>query len=51
VKRSEEFSPLKNSDLVKSENPTTCRQDIYAECTRWLENAGAEFVYNSEEDK
>lgn len=39
--RQEEFSPLKNSDDAKNETPTTCRQDLYAQHSRWLLNAGA----------
>ena len=45
--RSEEFSPLKNADTAKSETPTTCRQDIFALHTKWVEKAGATFVENS----
>ena len=51
VNREDEFSPLKNSDSAKSENPTTCRSDIYSQCTRWLESAGATFIYNSDEER
>lgn len=47
VLRSEEFSPLKNADTAKSETPTTCRQDIFALHTKWVEKAGATFVENS----
>lgn len=47
VLRSEEFSPLKNADSAKSETPTTCRQDIFALHTKWVEKAGAKFVENS----
>lgn len=48
VPRNEEFSPLKNADTAKSETPTTCKQDISALHTKWLENAGAIFEENSE---
>ncbi|VDN01210.1 unnamed protein product [Thelazia callipaeda] len=36
VKRSEEFSPLKNSDDVGTDCLATCRSDYYSECRRWL---------------
>lgn len=47
MRREEEFSPLKNSNEAKSENPNTCRKDITALHTKWLLNAGANFVENS----
>ncbi|KAL3982130.1 UTP--glucose-1-phosphate uridylyltransferase family protein [Acanthocheilonema viteae] len=36
VKRSEEFSPLKNAESVGKDCMSTCRRDYYAECKRWL---------------
>lgn len=36
VKRSEEFSPLKNAENVGKDCMSTCRRDYYAECKRWL---------------
>ncbi|KAK6110397.1 UTP--glucose-1-phosphate uridylyltransferase family protein [Brugia pahangi] len=36
VKRSEEFSPLKNSENIGKDCMSTCRRDYYAECKRWL---------------
>ncbi len=48
VLRTEEFSPLKNSVEAKSETPLTCRQDLSALHTKWLENAGAVFIENDE---
>ncbi|PSN34428.1 UDP-N-acetylhexosamine pyrophosphorylase [Blattella germanica] len=40
VKREEEFSPLKNSDAAEKENPTTCRNDIFALHRRYIQDAG-----------
>ncbi|KAJ9599479.1 hypothetical protein L9F63_010049 [Diploptera punctata] len=40
VKREEEFSPLKNSDSAEKENPTTCRNDIFALHRRYIQEAG-----------
>ncbi|OZC05229.1 hypothetical protein X798_07789 [Onchocerca flexuosa] len=36
VRRSEEFSPLKNAESVGKDCMSTCRRDYYAECKRWL---------------
>ena len=47
VRREEEFSPLKNSNEAKSENPRSCKQDISSLHTKWLLNAGASFNENS----
>lgn len=51
VLRKDEFSPLKNADSAKTETPTTCRFDIYDRCSRWLEEAGATFEDNYENDE
>jgi len=41
VKRSEEFSPLKNSEQEPSDNPITCRRHLYSLHKQWLKQAGA----------
>jgi len=40
VDRSDEFSPLKNSDGAKNDTPTTCRQHYLQLGTRWVKNNG-----------
>ncbi|VDN20377.1 unnamed protein product [Gongylonema pulchrum] len=42
VNRAQEYSPLKNADSAGKECMSTCRRDYYAECKRWLENAGVQ---------
>ena len=41
VLREEEFSPLKNANDAKSDNPTTCRNDLMEQHFKWLKRAGA----------
>jgi len=40
VVRSEEFSPLKNSEKLPTDNPATCRTHLSALHRRWIEAAG-----------
>lgn len=50
VLRSEEFSPLKNSDAADSDNPTTCRKHLYGLHRGWIEKAGGQVVASSDSD-
>ncbi|CAH7685491.1 UDP-N-acetylglucosamine pyrophosphorylase [Phakopsora pachyrhizi] len=43
VKRSEEFSPLKNAPGTGVDDPETSRRDLLEQQKRWLVNAGAQF--------
>lgn len=40
VDRSEEFSPLKNSNDAKTDNPNTCRNDYLQLSTKWVKQNG-----------
>jgi UDP-N-acetylglucosamine/UDP-N-acetylgalactosamine diphosphorylase len=40
VDRKEEFSPLKNGQGSKEDNPETSRRDVLLQGRRWIENAG-----------
>jgi UDP-N-acetylglucosamine/UDP-N-acetylgalactosamine diphosphorylase len=44
VLREEEFSPLKNGEDAKSDNPTTCRNDLMEQHLKWLKKAGASLI-------
>jgi UDP-N-acetylglucosamine/UDP-N-acetylgalactosamine diphosphorylase len=44
VLREEEFSPLKNGEDAKSDNPTTCRNDLMEQHLKWLKKAGANLI-------
>jgi len=46
VLRKEEFSPLKNGDDARSDNPTTCRNDLIEQHLKWLKKAGANLIFN-----
>jgi len=50
VSREEEFSPLKNGNDAKSDNPITCRNDLMAQHFKWLEQAGAKFIQDQSND-
>jgi UDP-N-acetylglucosamine/UDP-N-acetylgalactosamine diphosphorylase len=43
VLRQEEFSPLKNGNDAKSDNPISCRNDLTEQHLRWMLEAGAKF--------
>ena len=48
VKRSDEFSPLKNASGTGSDDPETSRRDLLALERRWLEAAGAKVAPGAE---
>eukprot|EP00088_Acartia_fossae_P004816 TRINITY_DN12083_c0_g1_i1.p1 TRINITY_DN12083_c0_g1~~TRINITY_DN12083_c0_g1_i1.p1 ORF type:complete len:478 (-),score=150.50 TRINITY_DN12083_c0_g1_i1:125-1558(-) len=47
--RGSEFSPLKNADGTKSDNPTTSRQAVYKLHRGYLEKAGAKLTGNEDD--
>jgi UDP-N-acetylglucosamine/UDP-N-acetylgalactosamine diphosphorylase len=44
VVRSEEFSPLKNSENDPTDNPITCRNHVSALHRKWIEKAGGKIL-------
>lgn len=46
IDRTEEFSPLKNSEADPKDNPVTCRKHLSELHRSWLVKAGATLVGN-----
>jgi len=44
VIRSEEFSPLKNSEKEATDNPKTCREHLSVLHAKWITSAGGKFL-------